>query len=255
MNYEVIVLNWNALNKLSFCLEALKQNSFYKPKITVIDNASTDGSVEWLKLKGINSVFNEKNKLFTMAYADYLKTGGKDKYFVVLNNDCIVTKNWDKPLVEFLEANDNVGIVAPMLTDMTGQYVQNMGGGADFCSHKGGVPSQWKYPEENVWTTGACIMVRREAFDKVGGFDEQFLFYCSDSDLCLKMGFAGYKIYNIPESKVRHFHGQSTKVADEGGLPIRQIGANDQLLFNKKYEMHGIQIGVNREPVQEVCLV
>jgi len=254
MTYEVIILNWNAVSKLAYCLEALKQNSFYTSKITVIDNASTDGSIEFLKLKKVNAIFNTENKLFTKAYADYLKVGGKDKYFVVMNNDCVVEKNWDKPLIEFMEKNERVGLVAPMLVDITGQQVQNMGGLADFCSHKGGVPQMWKQPEENLWTTGACIMVRRSAFDEVGGFDEQFAFYCSDSDLCLKLGFAGYKVFNIPESKVRHFHMQSTRKAQSEGLPIMQIGQQDQLKFNRKYELHGLRIGQMREPVLEAVV-
>jgi hypothetical protein len=177
-----------------------------------------------------------------------------EKYFVICNNDLVFEKDWDKPLIDFMEKNEKCGICAPMLTDISGQQVQNMGGCADFCSHKGGVPEQWKYPEESTWTTGAVLMIRTEAYLKVGGFDEQFLFYASDSDLCLKMGFEGYKIFNIPQSRVRHYHMSATKTAMQQGLPIQQIGQQDMMKFNKIYEIHGIKIGQNREPVLEAVI-
>jgi hypothetical protein len=242
-NVEVIVLSFNALFQLGYCLKSLKEcnNGLYS--ITVIDNASTDGTAEWLKhQKGIKTVFNQKNKLFTVAYQDYLRKDMDAEYFVIMNNDCIVEPNWCEHLQTYMIENKDCGISAPMLLDVSGRQVQNMGGLNDFCSHKGGVPENWKNPEENTWTTFACVMIRKEAFIKIRGFDEQFLFYCSDSDMCLRMILNGYKVINLPASKVRHFHMASTQENKE----VMKIGADDQRKFQVKWEFCGIGIGKNK---------
>jgi len=248
---EIIVLQYNSLETLAYTVEGIKQNT-ENYKLTIIDNASTDGSIEWLKTKKLNTVFNSQNLLFTNAYMNYLRTAKLGKYFVIMNNDCIPEKGWLEEMYNFMEANPDCGIVAPMLTDVSGTQVQNMGGGADFCSHKGGTREQWKQPEKNWWTTFACVMIRTEAFKKVGGMDRQYLFYCSDSDICLKMNLANYTVYNIPSAVVRHFHSRSTQIEGESGsTKIIEQGHKDQMLFNARWERHGISIGRNNFPVQE----
>lgn len=249
---EIIVLNFNNLDKLAFCYESIKQST-ENYTLTVIDNASTDGSGEWLKYKkDIKVIQSVQNMLFTTAYMNYLSHYKVGKYFVIMNNDCVVEKNWLNVLVDFMEKNPTCGIVAPMMTDMTGKHIQNMGGGADFCSHKGGERGTYKVPEKNWWTTFACVMIRAEAFYKVGGMDRQFLFYCSDSDLCLKMILCGYTVYNHPDSVVRHYHGASIQSEiSAGNRKIMEIGRQDQIKFNNKWRRNGVLIGGSHYPVEE----
>lgn len=252
---EIIILNFNALEPISFCLEALKICSKNEHKITVIDNASTDGSVEWLKMKkGIKLVLNDKNLLFTDAYSKYLDKADLPEFFVIMNNDIVVEKHWDEPLFKFMYENPKCAIAAPMLVGLEGSQIQNMGGLEDFCSHKIGQRGiGYSSPEENLWTTFACVMIRTSAFKEVGGFDNQFKFYCSDSDLCLKLHFAGYKVFNIPKSVARHYHGYSTKMA--GNKEIMNIGFNDQRLFGAKWEFCGIKLGEMKELIRGHSLV
>lgn len=248
----VIVLNYNSLHSLGYCLAAIKQNT-ENYELVIIDNASTDSSLAWLKLKkdklGFRLIENSENQLFTKPYADYAKTV-KSKYFVIMNNDCVPEPNWLKELINYMEKNPECGIAAPMLVGIDGRQVANMGGLQDFCSHKSGTREMYKDPEKNWWTTFACALIRTEAYKKVGGLDEHFLFYCSDSDLCLRMILNDYTVYNIPTSVVRHFHSQSTKdLNSETRKQIMQIGQNDQRLFNLKWAINGCAIGGKYFPV------
>ena len=253
---EIIILNFNALDKLALCLESIESSS-KDYSITVIDNNSSDGSLEWLKFQAqsnrIKLVANKENVLFTKAYQDYLRTFKTlPEYFVILNNDCIVKPNWLDVMLKYMQENKRCGIVAPMLLAQDNFTIANMGGMCDFLSHKSGnIKMGYNSPEKNYWTTFACVMIRSEAFLKVNGFDEQFRFYCSDSDLCLRMNLAGYEVYNLPESQVIHFHGVSTR---EIGKEIQKIGHEDMVKFDAKWQRSGIKIGNQTEFLQEVKL-
>lgn len=245
---DIIMLNYKATKQMARSIAGIKKYTTSPYRLTVIDNASGDYGVDWLRIVGgMEKVFNKENKLFTRAYQDFLREKIKDigEYFVIINNDIIVSEGWEIPLLKIMKENERCGIAAPVLLGMNGQ-VQNAGGAPDFCSHFTN-PEKLK---ECWWTTFACVMIRKDAFLKVNGFDEQFLFYCSDSDLCLRMILNGYKIYTTSDSQVIHEHMVST----QANPAVQQVGFQDQQKFNMKWARHGVLIGGKNFPVEEkVC--
>lgn len=183
----------------------------------VVDNASSDGSVEKLRHEfgkdarveiissEVNGGFGFGNNLATKA--------AHAKYLFLLNSDAYVLPGALGPMIERLEADEKVGIVAPTVFLTDGKTPQP-GGFGKFPTPWRIITRQSTKPvsmAEAEWATGAALMLRRAEFQLLGGFDESIFMYFEDVELCHRFYEAGLKLAFAPDAKVIHHVGLSRK--------------------------------------------
>ena len=212
----VIVLNWNGKDLTIECLESLKQVNYSNFNILVVDNDSTDGSVELLKEKfpEVSILVLEKN----LGYAGGNNRGfaslklDPPEFVIFLNNDTIVDKNFIGPLVKQLLTHKKASQTVPKI------YYEN---DPKLIWYAGGIVNLWtgsiyhlgirqydgpaySKTHKTKYATGCCFCMRYEEFKEFGGFDEIFPMYSEDVDLSLWIRAAGKQVWFEPDSKIWH---------------------------------------------------
>jgi len=217
----VAIINWNGLEWLKKTIPIIEKYS-KEANIVVIDNNSIDGSKHYLKTnyKKIKVISHEKNYGFAEGYNRAIKKI-KNSYILLINNDVIVTKNWIKPLLKFLELNKEFSVVQPKILNLNKKkYFEYSGAAGGFIDYFG-IPfcrgrignviekdlGQYNYPSKIFWASGTCFLIDRKTFIKVGGFDKQFFMHQEEIDLCWRIQGNGKKIGYCPNSKVFHYGG------------------------------------------------
>lgn len=218
----IAILNYNGIHLLQQYLPVVATHHPHKD-IFIIDNASSDKSIEWIKnhFTDINIIQNSKNYGFAKAYNEGLKHIQAD-YFVLMNNDIRTTENnWLEPIVQWMEQQQEIAVCMPKLMDdkcpEKFEYAGACGGfidtlGYPFC--KGRIflsvendYGQYDETDEVFWATGACMVIKSKIYWEAGGFDEDFFAHMEEIDLCWRIKNIGYKIYVYPHSKVFHLGG------------------------------------------------
>lgn len=177
----------------------------------MIDNDSTDDSVSLArKLFPWVRIFPQRKNL---GFAKAVNLGikkAKGKYLLITNNDVVFQKNYLSRLVEYLEKNPGVGIVGGKVYYKKPKN-KIIFPGAKFDFYTGLLRTN-KNPNkisETDWVPGCNMLVKKEVFQKIGGFDEGFFFYFEDLDLCLRAKRAGYKVIYHPRAILWHGEGAS----------------------------------------------
>ena len=218
----IVILNWNGVEMLTRFLPNVLDYSRGEAVVYVADNASTDNSLEVLKMHfpEVRVIVLEKNWGFAEGYNRAL--GQIDaEYYVLLNSDVEVSHHWLTPLIEFMDNHADVAACQPKLLSLKNrdafEYAGACGGfidryGYPFC--RGRIfdtvesdDGQYDYAAEVLWATGACMVVRASDFKEAGGFDARFFAHSEEIDLCWRMRLMGKKIYCIPDSFVYHIGG------------------------------------------------
>ena len=220
----VLILNWNGVKLLEKYLPSVVKYNSSEAEIIIIDNASDDDSILFLK----NTYPNIKRIEFKFNYGfakGYNKAINQitHEYIVLLNSDVRVTENWIQAPKKFLNSNFDYAACQPKILDdkipLKFEYAGASGGyidalGYPFC--RGRVFDTLEYDEgqyddikDIFWASGAALFVRREVYLKLGGLDESFFAHQEEIDLCWRILNDGYKIACIPQSKVYHLGGAS----------------------------------------------
>lgn len=227
----VAILNWNGQKHLSEFLPSVVLHSSNDAEILVIDNASTDDSVAWLK-----SHFPQvrvKQNPFNAGFAGGYNTGLENEtadFFVLLNSDVEVTPNWILPVIQVMETDEKIVAAQPSVRAFLKQTHYEHAGAAGgymdkdlypFCRGRifGQVEpcdGQYESVEEVFWATGACLFIRGNAFKEVGGFDHDFFAHMEEIDLCWRLKNRGYRIMTVPQSKVFHLGGGTLNYESPG---------------------------------------
>ncbi|MGB5236408.1 MAG: glycosyltransferase family 2 protein [Flavobacteriaceae bacterium] len=223
MKIAVVILNWNGEALLESYLPFVIRYS-EKADIYVVDNASTDGSVKLLedKFPEVNIIKNESNGGFAKGYNDALKHVQADIY-CLLNSDVEVTPDWLDPIPGHFNENKEVAIIQPKILDLRKrdhfEYAGAAGGfidmfGYPFC--RGRIfqaiekdNGQYDDIKEVFWATGACMFIRKEVFDQLNGFDEDYFAHQEEVDLCWRAQNQGFKIHYLGKSHVYHLGGST----------------------------------------------
>ncbi len=228
---EIIVLNWNGKDDSIECLRSLSKISYKNKIITLVDNASTDGSIEAFKgeFPTLNIIENDGNLRYAGGNNVAIRNGlkGKASLFLILNNDTIVKDNFLDFLVKTSESDKNIGIVVPKI-----YYHEEMGkiwyagGYVNFATgniyHRGLRKTDtegFDKREEVDYATGCCMLIRREVFEKIGLLDENYFIYGEDVDFSFRATRSGYKIVYEPQSFIWH----KVTSATGGGLTTFKI--------------------------------
>lgn len=223
MKIAVVILNWNGEALLERFLPSVMEYS-EGADIYVVDNASTDGSVDFLKqhYPTIGIVQNASNGGFAKGYNDGLKNIEAD-VFCLLNSDVEVTPNWLKPIKEAFNNLPDASIIQPKILDLNQkdyfEYAGAAGGfidmfGYPFC--RGRIfqtiekdEGQYDDIKEVFWATGACMFIKSEVFSELEGFDEDYFAHQEEIDLCWRAKNAGHKVYYVGQSHVYHLGGST----------------------------------------------
>ncbi len=220
---SIIVVNYNAGDYLLACLRSIQRVSKEVDLVTyVVDNASTDDSIEKIKKKNfkIHLKLNEENLGFGRANNQILKeiTSG---FVLLLNPDTELEEGVLLKMIQFMEENEDVGAATCKILLANGKV--------DLTAHRG-FPTPWasllyflgddslyhlskkdmSQPHEVDAISGAFFLARTEVLKKVKYFDEDYFMYAEDIDLCYKIKQAGFKVMYIPSVKILHHKGVSS---------------------------------------------
>jgi N-acetylglucosaminyl-diphospho-decaprenol L-rhamnosyltransferase len=213
----------NALPWLERCLESVRGR-----ETIIVDHGSTDGTLELVRerLPEVRIVEQENRGLGAGWNAGMRVAGGR--YFLLLNADAWVVGDAVARLLTFADAHPRAGLVGPRLRNPDGSLQRSVRG----------FPTPWRLateyfflrklaprsralnafyaggfahdePREVDWLMGACMLVRREAVDGVGPFDEEFFLFAEETDWCFRLREAGWRIWFCPEAEVVHVGGAS----------------------------------------------
>ena len=221
LSFAVAILNWNGAAWLRQFLPAVIQHT-PQAHIYVIDNASTDDSLTVMEneFPQVTLIKNKKNTGYAGGYNQGLKSVHED-VIVLLNSDIEVTPNWLQPFIGAFTEDDELGAAQPKIKDYNRkdhfEYAGASGGfidvlGYPFCrgrmfDHLEQDHGQYDTPTEIFWATGACMVVRKTAYQKAGGLNELLFAHMEEIDLCWRMHNAGYKVKALPQSEVYHVGG------------------------------------------------
>ena len=222
----VSIVNWNTAHELQECLDSIISQQGIDFEITVVDNASSDDSVEMLTTKyfgELTLIANSANIGFGKAHNQALRQSDS-RYFMIINPDSKFTNpNTLSKIIEYMDSNAEIGMLGPKIlnTDGSLQYsarrfpsmiagmFRNTWLDKLFPSNKfvkSYLMSDWSHEEiSNVdWLSGAALVVRKEMVNKIGMLDERFFMYCEDIDWCKRAHDAGWKVVYYPSVSVLH---------------------------------------------------
>ena len=219
----VIILNWNGIDWLKQFIPILIENTGKQDAdLIVADNASSDDSISYLKEQHpeIQLIILEENYGFAEGYNRAL-TQIPHLYSILLNSDVEVTKDWTLPLIKQLESSNKIAACQPKIKDFYKkdyfEYAGASGGFIDYLGYpfcRGRIfnelekdNGQYDNPISIFWATGACLAIKTEIYNEVGGLDGEFFAHMEEIDLCWRLKSRGYDIYAVPESTVYHVGG------------------------------------------------
>jgi GT2 family glycosyltransferase len=233
---SVIIVSYNTRLVTLDCLRALSADLgtgaapnglSISAEVFVVDNASTDGSVDAIRERfpDVHVIVNDQNLGFGAANNRTMRLA-RGEFFLLLNSDAFVQPGAVATLVQKLRSSPRVGVVGPRLLNRDGSlqvscyrfpspfraWVENLWISAAFPHHPiVGDYRCWPHdvPREVDWVIGACMLARREVVEQVGGFDEHFFMYAEESDWQRRIRDAGWKVAFTPDAEVTHLGGAS----------------------------------------------
>ncbi|MDO4771153.1 glycosyltransferase family 2 protein [Porphyromonas sp.] len=220
----VIILNWNGEKLLrKYLPTVIEHTPAAIGEVIVADNGSSDGSIAYCREMGVCVIDLGQNYGFAEGYNRSIAQVDHP-YVLLLNSDVRVTEHWLTPLYNFIDSHPDVVAVQPKLrwekSPESFEYAGAQGGymdrlGYPFC--RGRIfatieKDRGQYgttPQEVFWTTGAAMLVRREAYLTAGGLDSTFFAHQEEIDLCWRWKSMGHKLFVVPSGVVYHEGGAS----------------------------------------------
>lgn len=253
MDLSVLIVNWNAKEWLRNCLnsvyEDLRTCTGTNAQIYVVDNASSDGSVEMLmgQFPQVNLIDNAQNLGFAAANNQAIKSA-EGQFLLLVNPDTLVHPGTIEKLIAHLRDSPQVGAVGPRILNPDGtiqvsaEPFPNLSRETWRLFHFDRLVHFSQYSKRFFQNqtaqavdvlAGACILIRREVLERIGLLDEQFFVYSEEVDLCMRIRDAGWMIHWLPSATITHYGGRSTQlVADRMFI---ELYANKVRFFRKHY--------------------
>ncbi len=233
IDLSIVIVNYNVKHFAEQCLRSIiAAGKGITLEIFLVDNASTDGSNEYLRtlFPSIEFISNQENLGFAKANNLALRRSC-GRYLMILNPDTLVGEESLKALVDYMDSHPKVGIAGPKMLNRYGQFDR---------SSKRGLPTPWTafcrisgisalFPRSPFFSkydllyidsekpaivdvlTGACMIVRAAAYSQVGGLDEAFFMFGEDIDWSYRFSLAGWEVHYAPVASIVHFKGESTR--------------------------------------------
>jgi GT2 family glycosyltransferase len=239
----VVILNTNRRSDTLECLQSLSSNRYEPLSVFVIDNSSTDGSVEAIQksfpeVQVINLAQNKGYAGNNNVGIDLAIKKAFD-WILVLNEDTLMAPDFIEQLVFAGDTNSEIGVVGPLVYhNDEPEVIQSAGALMDknwrsyHIGHNEKDIHQYSAQRFVDWISGCAIMFRRELLEQVGGFDERFFYYNEEVELCFRARKAGWKVLFVPQAKLWH------KGVQRNYKPnpyVTYYSVRNQLLFLKKH--------------------
>ena len=244
VNVFTVILNTNRRDDTLACLAALHHSTYKRHTIIVLDNASTDGSVEAIKAEfpRVELIHLKENKGYAgnnnVGIAAAIAQGADWVY--VLNEDTLQAPDCLEHLVAVGESDPTIGIVGPMVYHADNpDVIQSAGGWIDHhwqAGHKGqNDPDKGQFAEPHAvaWVSGCAIMVRREVIEQLGMLDEHFFYYWEETEWCVRTKRAGWKIMHVPQARLWH---KGVQIDYRPGPNVAYYNTRNYLMMLRKHE-------------------
>jgi GT2 family glycosyltransferase len=230
----VVIVNYQAYDELRTCLSSLDPVC-PQSTIVVVDHASDPRAAEALiaDFPHVEVLRKSSNDGFA-AGVNHGARITRSSFVLLINPDCMLEPSACCQLADWLEAHPNVGALGPRITNADGTVQPSARRFPDFTTAIAG-RSSWltrvlpgnplsrhNLPLRDLsataavevdWISGACMLVRREAFDAIGGMDEGFFLYWEDADFCRRLANAGWRTFYLPSASAMHVGGRSSRHA------------------------------------------
>ncbi len=221
---SISIVSYNSLDFLRECLDSILKNPpKSKYEIIVTDNASTDGTAQFLKTNypQVTLISNTRNIGFAAANNKAIE-GSRSKYVLLINSDCIVYEKSLDNLIDFMERNPGAGIAGPKITNSDGTVqlsCRRFPSLLNATAHTilgdifPGNPFSKKYKLADIhrdnslkvdWVSGSCMIIRKRALEDTGFLDERYFMYVEDVDICYRMWQKDWVVYYCPQAEVMH---------------------------------------------------
>jgi O-antigen biosynthesis protein len=254
LKLSVIIVNYNVRHFLEQCLHSvIKAADGLEVEIFVVDNNSVDNSVEMLneKFPSVKLIANKENTGFSKANNQALRVA-KGEYQLLLNPDTVVEEDTFKKVIAFMDSHPDAGGLGVYMIDGKGKFLPESKRGLPtpmvafykifglsalfpkskiFGKYHLGFLDKNKTHEVEI-LSGAFMLLRKSALDKVGLLDEDFFMYGEDIDLSYRLIKGGYKNYYFPETRIIHYKGESTK---KSSVNYVFVFYNAMIIFAKKH--------------------
>lgn len=257
---SVIIPVYNQFQYTYWCVRSIVDTvKDIRYEVIVADDCSTDHTCDIADyLPGVRVIRNEQNLRFTLNCNNAAKHA-RGRYLVFLNNDTVVHEHWLSSLLDLMESDPSIGLAGSKLIYPDG-ILQEAGSivwrdGSSWCYGKGMNPAlpEFNYVKDVDYISGASIMVRRDVWEMLRGFDERYApAYCEDSDFAFEVRAEGYRTVYQPKSEVIHFEGISNGKAVTTKLKSYQI-VNSRKFHGKWRDVlkgshpHGVDLFVARD--------
>ncbi|MBI3243385.1 MAG: glycosyltransferase family 2 protein [Chloroflexi bacterium] len=229
LDVSIIILNWNTRDLLADCLGSIALTSgALKVETIVVDNNSSDGSQAMVQeqFPEVRLIQNQHNVGFAKGNNQAMETM-QGRYALLFNSDALATPGSIQALIELADSQPRAGIVGALLVNPDGSFQAShtpfpnlwqeflILSGLGRLLHRRWYPSKGpeeaKGPQKVDYVEGACLLVRREAFEQAGGLDEGYFMYAEEVDWCYAMKKAGWQVWYQPKSRIVHYGGGSSK--------------------------------------------
>jgi GT2 family glycosyltransferase len=210
---SIVVVSLDRWELLKRCLQSLVVQSYPSIEIIVVDNGSQENLCKLIQSEfpAVKTIRLETN----LGFAGGNNAGfriAKGEYIALLNNDAVAFPDWIVSLVEVAESDEKIGAVGSLIIDGNNQAVLDsfgVGIAVDGMSRqrmRGTPVSSVNSNQQVIAISGCACLIRKSALDEVGYFDENFFAYCEDTDLCLRLLWAGWNIAVSSKAKVVHYY-------------------------------------------------
>ena len=258
MKLSVIIVNYNVKHFLEQCLNSVFNSSKkIEVEVFVVDNHSVDGSCQMVKEKfqNVYLIENKENLGFSKANNQAIKIA-KSEYVLLLNPDTVVEESTFEKIIEFMDSNAQAGGLGVKMIDGKGSFLPESKRGLPtpsvafykifgiskifpksktFNRYHLGFLNKEKIHEIEI-LSGAFMLLRKKALDKIGLLDETFFMYGEDIDISYRLILGGYKNYYFPETTIIHYKGESTK---KGSINYVRMFYNAMAIFAHKHFSKG----------------
>lgn len=217
----VAILNWNGLNFLQRFLPSVVEHSTERGEVWIIDNGSSDQSLDWVRSNHPEVAIHENGKNY--GFAKGYNIGLQEieaEFYVLLNSDVEVTADWIDPVIDYMQEANLVACQPKILDHHRRQWFEHAGATGGFIDRNGFVfcagrifnafeedKGQYDTNKEVFWASGASLFIRSEAYHSVNGLDEDFFAHMEEIDLCWRLKNQGLAVGACGESKVYHVGG------------------------------------------------
>lgn len=239
----IVILNFNSYTETLRCLDSALNIDYDNYKVIVVDNNSSDNSVEVLSQSTIN--FTLLTNTTNLGYAhgnnigiEYALKHNPD-YLCILNNDVEVEKDFLTKIISYMEINKTVGIAGPCICDFNERdKIQSMGANINLftglAQAKGKNVAYSSLTDKTLsvdYLGGACFVARIEVFKEIGLIPEMYFLFFEETEFCLKAKRAGFDLICVTDSKI--YHKQSATISKYKGLSYFFLNRN-RIVFMRR---------------------